>query len=471
MKRRVQQWGKPQGFVEVETEATVGAIVGVNLFWADGTIVTKADFGSPEAPDDGIARTVWSLVLEVPPNVQALAKAVGTGFFVTTGVGEGAHRSIEPVIGRTTISNGDGLAGNVVVDLAVVPDAGGGALRRFSRDGFGRVTGTSAASTDDLAEGGNRYFTDSRGQQAVAAALTDSSDIVWDVDLGAPSIAAGAGPRIYTRGRSGAWDLSDLAVPPTTWFDADEGLGLVTVATNSQLAAAVASLFNGGTYSGAPVGVGVRNRDPNFNWRRTLYFPGGGTSRMALAGGSGFARDQPAITLIYYGAFAAESGAVVGGGTVFMHVGTNVVDVVRCGLTVSSTTAKTLRYGGRRLDGDTFDGNDVGGNMGMQPFIAFVEYNFAAGTRKIRFKCANQDADVTFQAPGNSANTDSEFIGIGASSAGNSNGGNIVLRAAGFHRGIYSINEYEHIEGYLAHRDGLAGALLTSSHPYLEVPP
>lgn len=161
MKARVPQWGKANGYVAVDTEATRGAVVGVNLFWNDGTLVTEADF-SPEPGGDpnDLSNTLWRLVLEIPPKVKALELATGTvGLFAVTGTATGALRSIAPVAGETTVTNGDGVAGNPAVGLADLANSGGGTLQKTARDTKGRLAGTSAATTDDLAEGAiNKYF-------------------------------------------------------------------------------------------------------------------------------------------------------------------------------------------------------------------------------------------------------------------------------------------------------------------------
>ncbi|QWF19310.1 hypothetical protein [Lysobacter capsici] len=75
------------------------------------------------------------------------------------------------------LAAGEGIAltvdgvGVTEIALAELADAGGGALLKVSRDDFGRVAGTSAATTDDLDEGvTNLYFTDARA----VAALEDT---------------------------------------------------------------------------------------------------------------------------------------------------------------------------------------------------------------------------------------------------------------------------------------------------------
>lgn len=77
---------------------------------------------------------------------------------------------ITGAVGQIEVLNGDGSQGNPEIGLAEVTDAGGGQLRKFDKDTFGRVTGTSDATTDDLAEGSvNLYFTAQRAIDAVGS--------------------------------------------------------------------------------------------------------------------------------------------------------------------------------------------------------------------------------------------------------------------------------------------------------------
>ncbi|GAA0260672.1 hypothetical protein [Rhodanobacter caeni] len=57
---------------------------------------------------------------------------------------------------------------NVTLDLADIADSGtGDALVKITRDAKGRVSGTSAATTTDLTEGSNLYFTDTRADARI----------------------------------------------------------------------------------------------------------------------------------------------------------------------------------------------------------------------------------------------------------------------------------------------------------------
>ena len=69
--------------------------------------------------------------------------------------------TITGTAGRVTVANGNASAGLPTIDLDTVSDAGGGTLQKTAFDAYGRKTGASAATTDDLAEGStNLYFHD-----------------------------------------------------------------------------------------------------------------------------------------------------------------------------------------------------------------------------------------------------------------------------------------------------------------------
>lgn len=75
-----------------------------------------------------------------------------------------------------TLTNGDGTYS---LDLADLANSGTGtALVKITRDAKGRVSGTSAATTTDLAEGTNLYFTAARVLATVLAGLSTATNAV-----------------------------------------------------------------------------------------------------------------------------------------------------------------------------------------------------------------------------------------------------------------------------------------------------
>lgn len=96
-----------------------------------------------------------------------------TYFYGTSAAGA---RGWQPI--ADTIVEGVGIeltvdgVGVTTIALAALADAGGGALQKTNRDIYGRLAGTSAATTDDLTEGAtNLYFTTERAQDAAGAAI------------------------------------------------------------------------------------------------------------------------------------------------------------------------------------------------------------------------------------------------------------------------------------------------------------
>lgn len=120
----------------------------------------------------------WSDVVELPTGIHSLSNAVGTGLFYSNSAGFGAYRSIETAdVQRIIVQNKDAQLGNPTIDLATVTDTGGGVLQRTAFDAYGRKIGTSTASTDDLPEGENRYFTEARAATAAPVQEAPSDDV------------------------------------------------------------------------------------------------------------------------------------------------------------------------------------------------------------------------------------------------------------------------------------------------------
>lgn len=180
-KVRVPLHGKPQGYATVDTEATPGAVVGVNLRWRTGEPVSEQALVAAlqgGGVQTGGGTVYWRTIMEIPPNVTALAEQAGTGLYVLDDAGSSVTRTLAVEPGELTLTNGDGVGGNPTLGLPTISPDPGGALKRYGFDTKGRRTHEEPADTDDLEEGDtNRYFSDERAQDATGAILDDSGDV------------------------------------------------------------------------------------------------------------------------------------------------------------------------------------------------------------------------------------------------------------------------------------------------------
>ncbi|MGP1678836.1 MAG: hypothetical protein ACTS6J_16980 [Burkholderiales bacterium] len=135
--------------VELERGATVGATVGRNLYWADGTLVTEDMLLQPTTPGQQV--TYWSLIADIPANIVGLSGLAGTG-----------------VVRRTGAGSFDTAA--VIGDLADVDDAGVVAGDTLIFDGMQYVPGQASGSarTNRITTDGNLRVTTSNALRIIA---------------------------------------------------------------------------------------------------------------------------------------------------------------------------------------------------------------------------------------------------------------------------------------------------------------
>lgn len=116
--------------------------------------------------------------------------------------------------------------GVITIGLNELGDTGvGAALVKITRDAYGRVEGTEAATTDDLPEGlANLYHTDERAQDAVGAIVDGTGDVRLAYDDATPKISATLSPEV----------LDSLALADTALQEVRPGTGIAVDNTDPQ---------------------------------------------------------------------------------------------------------------------------------------------------------------------------------------------------------------------------------------------
>lgn len=200
MKIEVHLQGGLRKIIDVDPRATWGATIGQNVFNSDGTLFVPAAGGGSQS----VTVTTWELILNIPPNVAALAAASGTGLYTLTGPGTSATRTIIGAAGEIDVVAGNGVSGNPSLSLADVADAGGGALLKTTFDTKGRQTGSSPAEIGDLAD-----------VDFVTTPPVDGDTLVFDAVSGTwvPGAGTGGGVQSVVDGAGIDVDATDPANP------------------------------------------------------------------------------------------------------------------------------------------------------------------------------------------------------------------------------------------------------------------
>ncbi len=113
MKIEVHLQGGLRKVIDITPGATIGATIGTNVYNADGSLFVP--IVTPSQPN--VSVTSWNLILDIPPNVSALASVSGAGLYTITGPGTSTTREIVSSDGSVTIAHGNGVSGNP--DLSV----------------------------------------------------------------------------------------------------------------------------------------------------------------------------------------------------------------------------------------------------------------------------------------------------------------------------------------------------------------
>jgi hypothetical protein len=174
---KVPLFGNAAKAATVNLDATEGAVLGQNLYWPDGSLVTRAQLAAGAGtggtgPDttDALDEGQWNLYFTSRRAQDAVGSIVGNSANVTL-----------------TYTGGTSL----VADLTDVTVTSGGSLKKRAFDAKGRLSQEAAATTDDLGEGAsNLYFTSAR---VLATTLTGLSTSTSSAVTASDSVLVGIG--------------------------------------------------------------------------------------------------------------------------------------------------------------------------------------------------------------------------------------------------------------------------------------
>lgn len=156
-KVKVPLYGNPNRAALIDTDATAGATIGVDLRLPDGSVATVAALAallgasSSSSSSSFSDAVIWQRVLQKPGNITQVEALSSAGLVTRLADGSWTTRSIATAdAGRITVTDGGGATGNPTLDLATITPGNTGSLIAITVDSYGRVTGSRAVTDADI---------------------------------------------------------------------------------------------------------------------------------------------------------------------------------------------------------------------------------------------------------------------------------------------------------------------------------
>lgn len=263
------------------------------------------------------------------------------------------------------------------------------------------------------------------------------------------------------------FDWTKPAADPAILLGLEDDTKL-TRTTESVIVTNVASSV--GSVTGVCTGTFLIEHDPWFADKRTLFFNGGTSKINMTATAASLFKNKPGHTQVF---LFRNTGLLQSAPTqapIFTYVGTAVDATVRYQITGDATIPAALRFGGRRLDADTFSGVTATGNMGAGPLLAIAWYDHVTAQKRFRVWGTDYDPLTAFSTTGLSENLDSFYVGIGAFNDAQVANVSMYMARAAFYDSAITLADIQMIEGGLAWEYGCQ-ALLPAGHPYKNAAP
>jgi len=242
---------------------------------------------------DGVA---GNPIFDLDADLTSIANISTTGFGVRSANNNWTTRAIEGTVGTIVITNGDAVNTNPVITLDTVNDDATGTFLKFTRDSFGRVSGTTAVTTADITALVNATYVNVTGDSltgfltlhadpeqpthavtkqyvdAVATGLDQKQSVraatVSEITLAGEQIVDGvavvAGNRVLVKNQTNAVDNGIYIVSTGAWLrsaDADNSPGSeITSGLYTFVEEGIVNGDNGWTLiTNDPIAIGVTN--------------------------------------------------------------------------------------------------------------------------------------------------------------------------------------------------------------------
>ena len=189
--------------------------------WAARSLVAPTE-GFTISNANGVAGNPTFALANDLGSLEALAT---TGYGVRTGTDTWATRSIAGQAGQIVVTDGDGVASNTDIALATVTDGGTGTFLKFTRDAYGRVSGTTAVVATDVTALVSSIYVDVAGDTMTGNLNMGGTNTV--TGLATPSADSDAANKAYV----------DAVAAGLTWKNAVTVIALADTSVSSAPAA------------------------------------------------------------------------------------------------------------------------------------------------------------------------------------------------------------------------------------------
>ena len=211
---------------------------------------------------DGVA---GNITLDLADNLLGLSGVSQQGFYVRTGANTAVAREITGTVDRIVVNNANGVTASPTIDLATVTQGSNGDFKKIILDSYGRVVENTAVVTADITALVDNQYLRLDGTNAMANSLNMNSNRI--VNLAEPSASTDAVTKNYVDNAVSGLSWKQAVNAATTGNITLSGLqtvdGVALAAGNRVLVKNQTAAENNGIYVVVDGGPWTRAEDAN----------------------------------------------------------------------------------------------------------------------------------------------------------------------------------------------------------------